>query len=145
MIPVHNSEETLEELFSRLNVVFNELGSSFEVIFVEDGDIEITATEKVTVNAPDIIVNADTIEANATDSITANATDIIANASATVVITSPLTTINGNLTLTGNLVMPTGLISGTNVFGGADGQDHGHTQGPDSPSGDTQQKTNGPS
>ncbi len=107
-------------------------------IFVEDGDIEITATSKVTVNAPDIIANAD-------DTIEANATAIEANATATVTITSPLTTINGNLTLTGDLVMPTGLISGNNVFGGASGETHGHTQGPDSPSGDTQQKTNGPS
>ncbi len=109
-------------------------GSNF--IFVEDGDIEITATSKVTVNAPDIEANADTI--------TANATDIIANATTSVTITSPLTTINGNLTLTGNLVMPTGLISGTNVFGGASGETHGHTQGVDN-AGDTQQKTNGPS
>jgi len=106
-------------------------------IFVEDGDIEVTAQSKVTVNAPDIIANAD-------DTITANATDIIANASSTVVITSPLTTIDGNLTLTGNLVMPTGLISGTNVFGGAGGDDHGHEQGVDSDS-DVQQKTDGPS
>lgn len=37
VVPVHNSEETLEELFSRLNTVFKELGKTFEVIFVEDG------------------------------------------------------------------------------------------------------------
>lgn len=117
-------------------------GNNF--IFVEDGDIEITATSKITANAPEIIANADTIEANANDSITANATDIIANASATVTITSPLITLDGNVTLTGNLVMPTGGISGANVFGGATGDAHGHTQGNDN-AGDTQVKTNGPS
>jgi len=109
-------------------------GSNF--IFVENGNIEATATSKVTVNAPDIIANADTI--------TANATDIIANASATTTITSPLITLAGKVTITGNLLMPTGLISGTNVFGGATGDQHKHNQGPDSPSGDTQQKTGGP-
>ncbi|MFK5857646.1 MAG: glycosyltransferase family 2 protein [Bacteroidota bacterium] len=37
IVPVHNSEETLDELFSRLVAVFNGLGNNFEVIFVEDG------------------------------------------------------------------------------------------------------------
>lgn len=37
VVPVYNSEETLEELFSRLVTVFNKLGRTFEVIFVEDG------------------------------------------------------------------------------------------------------------
>lgn len=110
-------------------------GSNF--IFVENGNIEATATSKVTVNAPDIIANAD-------DTITANATDIIANASATVTVVSPLITLDGEVVITGNLSMPTGLISGDNVFNGADGQNHGHNQGNDS-DGDTQQKTDGPS
>ncbi len=110
-------------------------GSNY--IFVEDGDIEITATSKVTVNAPDIIANAD-------NTIEANATDIEANATATTTVTSPLITLDGAVVITGNLSMPTGLISGANVFGGAGGDDHGHTQDADS-DGDTQQKTNGPS
>ncbi|MBC8321178.1 MAG: glycosyltransferase family 2 protein [Bacteroidetes bacterium] len=37
VVPVHNSEETIKELYSRLVAEFNDLGSSFEVIFVEDG------------------------------------------------------------------------------------------------------------
>jgi len=37
VVPVHNSEETLEKLFLRLKTVFKELGNTFEVIFVEDG------------------------------------------------------------------------------------------------------------
>lgn len=125
-------------------------GSNF--IFVEDGDIEITATSKVTVNAPEIIANAETIEANATTSITATSPEIIASAdtitadaTTSAIVTSPLIKLDGNVEITGNLVMPTGLISGANVFGGASGENHGHTQGVDSPSGDTQQKTNGPS
>jgi len=40
VVPVHNSEEALEELFFRLCATFNKLGSSFEVIFVEDGSID---------------------------------------------------------------------------------------------------------
>jgi len=40
VVPVHNSNETLEELFSRLSTVFTKLGRSFEVIFVEDGSID---------------------------------------------------------------------------------------------------------
>jgi polyisoprenyl-phosphate glycosyltransferase len=40
VVPVHNSEETLVELFERLSAVFNELDSKFEVIFVDDGSID---------------------------------------------------------------------------------------------------------
>lgn len=36
VIPVFNSQDSLEELFNRLSLVFNEIDSSFEVIFVED-------------------------------------------------------------------------------------------------------------
>lgn len=37
VIPVFNSQDSLETLFNRLKTVFNEMGKSFEVIFVEDG------------------------------------------------------------------------------------------------------------
>ena len=37
VVPVYNSEETLEKLFLALKKVFEELDKSFEVIFVEDG------------------------------------------------------------------------------------------------------------
>ncbi len=37
VVPVFNSENTLEELFIRIKQVFEEPGKSFEVIFVEDG------------------------------------------------------------------------------------------------------------
>ena len=37
VVPVFNSENTLEELFVRIKQVFGESGRSFEVIFVEDG------------------------------------------------------------------------------------------------------------
>lgn len=36
VIPVYNSETTLEELFTRIKLVFDGLNNSFEVIFVED-------------------------------------------------------------------------------------------------------------
>lgn len=37
VVPVYNSEHTLEELFARIQKVFTELKESFEIIFVEDG------------------------------------------------------------------------------------------------------------
>lgn len=36
VVPVYNSEETLEELYSRTSAVFEGLGASFEMVFVED-------------------------------------------------------------------------------------------------------------
>jgi len=36
IVPVFNSEDTLEELFSRSKLVFEQMGASFEFIFVED-------------------------------------------------------------------------------------------------------------
>lgn len=84
-------------------------------LYVEDGKVKIVATTKITLESPDIEVNA----------------------SNKMLFTTPLLDLSGNLSIGGN-------ISGPTVFGGADGQDHGHTQGVDS-DGDTQQKTNGPS
>jgi glycosyltransferase involved in cell wall biosynthesis len=37
VVPVFNSEKSLPELFQRLNVTFNKMNKSFEVIFVDDG------------------------------------------------------------------------------------------------------------
>jgi len=37
VVPVYNSEETLQELFTRTQVVFSSIKKSFEMIFVEDG------------------------------------------------------------------------------------------------------------
>jgi len=58
VVPVHNSEETLEELFSRLRVVFRELGNSFEVIFVEDGgnDNSWKVLKKLKKEFPDLVI-----------------------------------------------------------------------------------------
>jgi len=60
VVPVHNSEETLEELFSRLSTVFNELGNTFEVIFVEDGgkDNSWNIIKKLKQEFPDLIIAA---------------------------------------------------------------------------------------
>ncbi len=40
VVPVFNSEDTLEELFAGIKSTFEDLGSSFEVIFVEDGGFD---------------------------------------------------------------------------------------------------------
>ncbi|NVO01940.1 MAG: glycosyltransferase family 2 protein [Bacteroidetes bacterium] len=37
IVPVYNSSETLEELFTRIQKCFNSLCKSFEIIFVDDG------------------------------------------------------------------------------------------------------------
>lgn len=57
VVPVHNSEEALEELFSRLNATFNKLGNSFEVIFVDDGssDNSWEVLKKIKHEFPDLI------------------------------------------------------------------------------------------
>lgn len=57
VVPVYNSEETLEKLFSRLVVVFGEIGSSFEVIFVEDGgkDDSWNVIKKLKHEFPDLV------------------------------------------------------------------------------------------
>ncbi len=57
IVPVYNSEESLEELFSRLVTVFNNMGSTFEVIFVEDGgkDSSWNVLKKLKDEFPDLI------------------------------------------------------------------------------------------
>ncbi|MGD0711090.1 MAG: glycosyltransferase family 2 protein [Bacteroidales bacterium] len=37
VVPVYNSEKSLQELYQRLDSAFNKMNKSFEVIFVEDG------------------------------------------------------------------------------------------------------------
>ncbi len=57
VVPVHNSEETLEELFLRLSAVFKELQTTYEVIFVEDGgsDNSWDVLKKLKHEFPDLI------------------------------------------------------------------------------------------
>ena len=40
IIPVYNSEKSLEELYSRLSEVFKKLDKTFELIFVNDGSMD---------------------------------------------------------------------------------------------------------
>jgi len=49
VIPVYNSEESLPELFNRINTTFSELNKSFEVIFIDDASIDDSwkALEKI--------------------------------------------------------------------------------------------------
>jgi undecaprenyl-phosphate 4-deoxy-4-formamido-L-arabinose transferase len=37
VVPVYNSEDTLEELFNRISATFSQIGKTFEVVFIEDG------------------------------------------------------------------------------------------------------------
>lgn len=57
VVPVFNSQESLEELFTRTKVVFEQLQKSFEVIFVEDGstDNSWTVLQKVKENNPELV------------------------------------------------------------------------------------------
>lgn len=84
-------------------------------LYVENGQIKVASTTKITLESPEIEFNAST----------------------KVSFVTPLFDLSGNMAIGGN-------ISGPTVFGGAGGETHGHTQGTDS-DGDTQQKTNGPS
>ncbi len=58
IVPVFNSEETLEELYSRLSKVFIEIGNTYEVIFVEDGgsDNSWDVISKLKKDFPDNVV-----------------------------------------------------------------------------------------
>ncbi|HNS16578.1 MAG TPA: glycosyltransferase family 2 protein [Bacteroidales bacterium] len=40
IVPVFNGEDTLGELFSRMQAVFNELNATFEAIFIDDGSLD---------------------------------------------------------------------------------------------------------
>jgi len=57
VIPVYNSSSTLAELFARIEAVFSKNGTSFEVIFVEDGSYDSSweAIQKLKNNYPDIV------------------------------------------------------------------------------------------
>ncbi len=57
VVPVHNSEETIEELFSRLVVVFNNIKKNFNVVFVDDGssDNSWEVIKKLKAKFPDLI------------------------------------------------------------------------------------------
>lgn len=43
VIPVYNEEESVKELFSRIEAVLNGLGKTYEVIFIDDGSFDKTA------------------------------------------------------------------------------------------------------
>jgi glycosyltransferase involved in cell wall biosynthesis len=40
VIPVYNSENTIEELYKRISLVFSKMNSSFEIIFIDDNSID---------------------------------------------------------------------------------------------------------
>lgn len=95
-------------------------------IFVEDGNIEINATTKVTVNAPLVDVNAPDVTVDST-TITMTATDINMNSQVSI---------DGDLDITG-------IITGSAVFGGSDSDAHTHEQEDDS-GGNTEEDTGVP-
>lgn len=57
VVPVYNSEDTLEELFSRTKAVFDRLGAAFEFIFVEDcgADDSWAILKKLKEDHPDMV------------------------------------------------------------------------------------------
>lgn len=57
VIPVYNSSSTLAELYARIETVFNKNGTSFEVIFVEDGSYDNSwdAIQKLKSSHPEIV------------------------------------------------------------------------------------------
>lgn len=104
-------------------------------IFVEDGNVKIKATGKITIDAPEI-------EANAATKMDINTP---------ILNVSNILHVNGLLNINAGMKVNNGtsydsdfgdsIIIGTNVFNGADSDEHIHPQGTDSPSGDTQQDT----
>ena len=57
VVPVYNSEDTLEELFSRTKAVFDHMGASFEFVFVEDcgTDGSWEMLQKLKAEHPDLV------------------------------------------------------------------------------------------
>jgi polyisoprenyl-phosphate glycosyltransferase len=56
VIPVYNSEKTLEELTARISKVINSLGRSFEIIFVNDcsKDNSLNVLKEIKLKSPDL-------------------------------------------------------------------------------------------
>ena len=57
VVPVYNSEDTLVELFNRTKAVFDQLGTTFELIFVEDcgADGSWAILKKLKEDHPDLV------------------------------------------------------------------------------------------
>ncbi len=57
IVPVFNSEDTLQELFDRIHAVFHGLNKSFEVVFVEDGgqDNSWNVLKQIKAQHPDLV------------------------------------------------------------------------------------------
>ena len=58
IVPVFNSEKTLQELFDRTKVVFAKAGLSFEMVFVDDfsGDSSWQVLAKLKAENPENVV-----------------------------------------------------------------------------------------
>ena len=44
VVPFHNEQESVTELYDRLKVVMEQVGESFELVFVDDGSRDATFT-----------------------------------------------------------------------------------------------------
>lgn len=69
----------------------------------EDTSIEITSPTKLTINAPEVIVNCETSEVNASTKVDLN---------------TPDTNLSGNLTVTGEIIGKQSIAAGVNVTAG---------------------------
>lgn len=133
-----------------------------KIIVKKSEDVEIVTTGEVKADCDTLLaevadsatISCDELIAAAAETATVSCKTLNVAATTAVNITSPLTTITGNLTVTGTItagaiaalsaltvtaltVVTSLLAAGKQLVG------HSHPQGPDSPSGDTQQNTGG--
>jgi len=110
------------------------------IIWRESGDLDIETGNgggaNINIKAANVNVNADDV------SINTQTVNVTAATSAT--ITAPISTVNGPLTVTGPVIASAGLaITGAITANGVNiGENHRHSQGPDS-DGNTEQDTSG--
>ena len=57
VVPLHNEEENVTELYDRLRVVMDSLGDAFELVFVDDGSSDRTFSllTQIASKNPDVI------------------------------------------------------------------------------------------
>jgi len=96
----------------------------------EDKSITITSPVSVTINAPDVVVNADNVEVNAIEVATVNTKTANISASTKVAIDSPSVTMSGTLDVSGNISAPDVIVSGKAVDGHTHLGNHGTPTGP---------------
>ena len=111
----------------------------------EDGSIDATSPIEITINAPSVIINAETTVVNSTTSTTVNTPIAVVNATTSATVTTPvaaisastsctitsaMTNIVGPLTVTGPVIVPAISVNGKDFESHTHPGDSGGNTGP---------------